>query len=270
MKEMALEDVSEYGFGNSSENSSYRRRFSPAALVRVTGWLALMLILALAATTVKADDREVDRDPFEAWNRPVHNFNETMDVYILKPVARGYRAITPRPVERAVANFFDNLTLPLSIVGSLLQLDSERTLKETGRFVVNSTVGIAGLFDPATPLGLEPQQKDIGQALESWGMTDSPYLVLPFLGPMTLVQIPDRIVYPLIGPTLLGSYWHDSIWALNIISLRAELLSASAILDESAADSYVFTREAFLQRRRFLFYDGEPPLDDFDAFFDDF
>lgn len=241
-----------------------------AAVGRVATRLGLLLLLALLATTVVADEADSDRDPFESWNRPVHNFNETLDVHILRPVARGYRAITPRPVERAIANFFSNLTLPLSIAGGLLQLDSERALKETGRFVVNSTVGIAGLFDPATGMGLEPQEEDIGQALESWGMTDSPYLVLPFLGPMTLVQIPDRIVYPLIGPTLLGSYWHDSIWALNIISLRAELLSASAILDESAADSYVFTREAFLQRRRFLFYDGEPPLDDFDAFFDDF
>lgn len=232
--------------------------------------LGLLLVLALSAGWVVAEDGGSDRDPFEAWNRPVHNFNETLDVHILQPVARGYRAVTPGPVERAIANFFDNLTLPLSIVGGLLQLDSERTLKETGRFVVNSTVGIAGLFDPATSLGLHPQAEDIGQALESWGATGSPYLVLPFLGPMTLVQIPDRIISPMIGPTLLGSYWHESMWAVSVISLRAELLSASAILDESAADSYIFTREAFLQRRQFLLYDGDPPLEDFDAFFDDF
>ncbi|MCC5888146.1 MAG: VacJ family lipoprotein [Gammaproteobacteria bacterium] len=234
------------------------------------GRLGLLLVLALAAGAAAAEDQEIDRDPFEAWNRPVHNFNETLDVHILQPVARGYRAITPSPVERAVSNFFDNLTLPLSIVGGLLQLDSERTLKETGRFVVNSTVGLAGLFDPATSLGLERQEEDIGQALESWGAKNSPYLVLPFLGPMTLVQIPDRIAAPLIGPTLMGGYWHDSLYVLSIISTRAELLSASAILDESAADSYIFTREAFLQRRRYLLYNGEPPLDDFDAFFDEF
>lgn len=239
-----------------------------AAGCKVLGLLGLLLFAPMPA--LATDSEEVDRDPFEAWNRPVHNFNETLDVHFLQPVARGYRAVTPRPVERSVANFFDNLTLPLSIVGGMLQLNSERMLKETGRFVVNTTVGIGGLFDPASSMGLERQEEDIGQALESWGLKHSPYLVLPFLGPMTLVQIPDRIISPMLGPTMMGSYWHESLWALSIVSTRADLLAGSAILDESAADSYIFTREAFLQRRRYLLYDGDPPLDDFDAFFDDF
>lgn len=253
----------------------------------VGGWMqaGLLLLWALSATVAAAEEPDErrdsghdenqysersERDPLEAWNRPVHHFNETLDIHILRPLARGYQTITPEPVERSIANFFDNLTLPLSVVGGLLQLDSERMLKETSRFVINSTVGIAGLFDPATSMGLERQEEDIGQALEHWGATDSPYLVLPFLGPMTLVQIPDRIASPLIGPTLLGSYWHESLWAVSLISTRAELLSTTAILDESASDTYVFTREAYLQRRRFLLYNGEPPPEDLDALFEDF
>lgn len=238
----------------------------------------LVLLGSLTATWAAAEQQYQEleqeqgsvRDPFEAWNRPVHRFNETLDIHILRPVARGYQAITPQPLERGIANFFDNLGLPLSVVGGLLQLDSERMLKETGRFVLNSTVGLAGLFDPATSLGFERQEEDIGQALESWGATDSPYLVLPFLGPMTLVQIPDRVVSPLIGPAMLGSYWQDYFWAIDLVSGRAQLLSASALIDESRADSYIFTREAYLQRRRFLLYDGEPPPEDFDALFEEF
>ncbi len=233
--------------------------------------LVMVLIVAVAAVPAPASDSEPpDRDPFEAWNRPVHKFNETLDVNVMQPVARGYRAVTPRPAQRAIANFFENLLLPLSIVGGMLQLDSEKMLTDTGRFVVNSTIGIGGLFDPASSMGLEYQQEDLGQAFESWGLKHSPYLVLPFLGPTTLVQVPDRIIGPLIQPAILGSYWHESLWALDLLSTRAELLAASGLLDESAADSYIFTREAFLQRRRFLLYDGDPPLDDFDAFFDDF
>ncbi|TVS16363.1 MAG: VacJ family lipoprotein [Gammaproteobacteria bacterium] len=232
--------------------------------------MVVALLSVLSVTALAEAEEPPDRDPFEAWNRPVHNFNETLDVNILQPVARGYRAVTPRPVERAVANFFDNLTLPLSIVGGMLQLNPERMLTDTGRFVVNSTIGVGGLFDPASSMGLEHQQEDIGQALESWGLKHSPYLVLPFLGPTTLVQIPDRVIAPLVGPTLMGGYWHESLWAMDFLSTRAELLAGSALLDEASADSYIFTREAFLQRRRFLLYDGEPPIDDFDAFFDDF
>lgn len=246
---------------------------------------ALIWALSAAAVAGERDDRldgaqndnedqyeepYSERDPFEAWNRPVHNFNESLDVRVLQPVARGYRAITPRPVERGVANFFDNLSLPLSAVGGLLQLDSERMLKESGRFVLNSTIGVAGLFDPATALGFERQNEDIGQALESWGATDSPYLVLPLMGPMTLVQIPDRVASPFVAPALLGSYWRDYYRAIDLISTRADLLSTTALLDESTGDSYIFTREAYLQRRRFLLYDGEPPPEDFDALFEEF
>lgn len=257
------------------EHGSPACRPSLGLRVRAAERMVLFLLLTLSTLVAVAQEQESppepdDRDPFEAWNRPVHSFNETLDVHLLRPVARGYRAVTPQPIVRAVANFFDNLTLPLSVAGGLLQLDSERSLKETGRFVLNTTVGIGGLFDPATSLGFERQQEDIGQALESWGATDSPYLVLPLMGPMTLVQIPDRVVSPFIGPALMGSYWHGSLRAVDVISTRAELLSVSALLDESASDSYVFTREAFLQRRRYLLYDGEPPVEDFDAFFDDF
>ncbi len=241
--------------------------FAPR-LARRLLWAAVLCLWLGAGQAAAETADPVDRDPFESWNRPMHNFNETLDKNVLQPVARGYQKITPRPVERSVANFFSNLTLPLSIVGSLLQLDAEKAVKETGRFVINSTVGFAGLFDPAGPLGLPPQEEDLGQALEYWGVKNSPYLVLPFVGPMTLVQIPDRILGPLSQPYITQDIWHPALYGLEIVSLRTELLAASALLDESAADSYIFTREAYLQRRRHLLYDGEPPLDD--LFDDDF
>jgi len=232
--------------------------------------ISALLCLCGLMPHLAAADAASDRDPWIRFNRPMHAFNDRVDDYVLEPSARLYRRVAPDFVERAVLNVFANLSAPLSISGALLQGKADRTAIATGRFLVNSTVGVAGVFDPATPLGLPDVQEDIGQALEVWGFDESPYLVLPFVGPMTLVQVPDRALRAWLPQVMMGSAWHPGYRALDVVSYRADVLAASTLLDSTAVDSYTFTREAFLQRRRYLRYDGELPNSDWDEFLDDF
>ncbi|HSG88131.1 MAG TPA: VacJ family lipoprotein [Pseudomonadales bacterium] len=233
------------------------------------GGLLALLALTGAAVAFGAE-APVNRDPFVAVNRPIHDFNQVLDRHLVRPVAESYERVVPDPVERMVLNFFSNLIGPARITGAFLQADVDRTLIAGTRFAVNSTVGVAGLFDPATPMGLPDQQEDIGQALEVWGLENSPYIVLPFLGPATLVQIPDRALSIWLPQQLLGGYYTPAVGALDIVSFRASLLATSSIVDDSSLDTYTFTRDAFLQRRRFLRYNGELPAEDWSDFLDDF
>ena len=236
---------------------------------RASGVIAMIVALLLmspAGADVEADAR----DPFESWNRAVHGFNMTLDEHIVEPAARGYTRVVPGPIQRRVSNFFSNLQLPLSVVGGILQGDVRKAVTDTSRFAFNSTIGIGGLFDPATAMGMEYQQEDIGQALESWGWRDSPYIVLPFLGPTTVAQFPDRVLSPMTGPWVMGDYWQPYMWVISGLDSRAQLLDASGALEGLSSDSYVLMREAFLERRRYLLHDGDPPVDDeFDDFFGD-
>lgn len=230
---------------------------------------AVLATLLAAPGAVRAADDE-NRDPLEPLNRRVFALNQWMDRIAIKPAAELYRSVVPDPVEFAVYNFFDNLAEPVSVLGSALQGDPRKTLVSTGRFAVNSTLGVAGLFDPATRLGLKDQQEDVGQALAVWGLEDTPYLVLPFWGPVTLTTIPDRFLVWWLAPTILDDYWHLSLRAVDTVSFRANALAATALVDEAAVDPYAFTRESFLQRRRYLRYDGNPPVEDLDKLFEDF
>lgn len=234
--------------------------------------LLMAFMLALLALGAQAGDVE-DRDPFERWNRPVHQFNVTLDQYLLAPVARGYAAVMPDVLQQRVSNFFSNLSLPISVIGGVLQADPEKAVTDASRFAFNSTIGIGGLFDPATAMGMPAQNEDIGQALEVWGLEDSPFLILPFLGPTTVVEIPDRVAWFVIEPYIVGDHWPDGMWALRLINMRAGLLDASSAMSEMSADNYVLLRESYLERRAYLRHDGDPPVeDDFDDFFggDDF
>lgn len=245
-------------------------RIASALATRAVASTLLALAGVLCCPGAGAAEAAVDRDPWVRFNRPVHAFNERVDDAVLEPAALLYRRVTPDPVERAILNFFDNVAAPISITGAALQADGERTAIATGRFLVNSTVGVAGLLDAATPMGLPDVNEDIGQALEVWGFENSPYLVLPFIGPMTVVQVPDRIARAWLPQLAFGDYWHQGWRVLDIVSYRADVLAASTLLDSSAIDSYTFTREAFLQRRRYLRFNGELPEEDWDAFLDDF
>lgn len=243
-----------------------------------SGWAAgrgIAAVLALAllsgcATTGSSQERHPD-DPWEGFNRKVFVFNDAIDRAVLKPVARGYRFITPSPVQTGVGNFFSNLGEPRTALNSLLQGKPGNAGIATGRFLINTTVGIGGLWDFATHMEITGREEDFGQTLAVWGWEDSRYLVLPLLGPSTLRDtggLPaDMVTYP--------TYYVDEdpvrygLTALRVVDMRAGLLDQEALI---SGDRYSFIRDTWLQRRRFEISDGDlgdDPFagDDFD--FDD-
>ena len=179
-------------------------------------------------------------------------------------MAKGYRKVTPALARQGVGNFFSNLAYPAVIVNNLLQGKAGAALSDTGRLLVNTTVGLGGLLDVASDIGLEEHDEDFGQTLAVWGVPAGPYVVLPFLGPSTLR---DAVTRP-ADAALNGLYYvddasvRDKLVVLDIIDLRARLLVAESQI-ESSNDPYLFVRESYLQRREYLIYDGDPPMDDF-------
>ena len=219
----------------------------------------LSLLLAFNAKNVYSSDD----DPLEPINRAIFGFNEVIDDAVLEPVAKGYRAITPDPVEKSVSNFFNNLGEINNIFNSTLQLKLDKTLSSSARFVINSTVGVFGLFDIATSLGIERHREDFGQTLGHYGVPAGPYLVLPFFGPSTFRDAPgfyaDIAVEKSISPvhTELHHEERQLIQATNVIDTRANLLQATKILDTAAKDKYIFLRESYLQKRTKMIADGK-------------
>ena len=236
--------------------------------------LPLLLVALLAsggcASTQTAENTNPD-DPWEGFNRKVFAFNDVLDRYALKPVARGYRTLTPDPVETGVGNFFSNLGEVRTALNSVLQGKPANAGLATSRFLINSTVGIGGLLDYATLMEVTADKEDFGQTLAVWGWDDSRYLVLPFLGPSTLrdtTGLPaDIAAYPV-------TYVEDdtvriSLTALSLIDTRAGLLDQEELI---RGDRYRFIRDAYLQSRQFEVSDGELGDDPFasDTFdFDD-
>ncbi len=201
-------------------------------------------------------------DPLEGFNRAMYGFNDYFDRYLLKPVAKGYRAVMPEFARTGVSNFFSNLKDPGIMVNNLLQGKPKDSASDLGRFLVNSTLGIYGLFDVATHMGLEKHNEDFGQTFAVWGVPDGPYLVLPILGPSNFRdgfgEIPDWYMLPTTHMEEQSTA--SKLFALRLVNRRAQLLDESDILDEAAGqDPYVFIREAYRQRRINLIYDGDPP-----------
>ncbi|MFW3616250.1 MlaA family lipoprotein [Billgrantia antri] len=234
--------------------------------------LAAMAMLAGCAGRVAVEERHPD-DPWEGFNRQVFSFNEAIDRTVLKPVARGYRAVTPQPVQTGVGNFFSNLGEIRTTLNSLLQGKPANAGLSTSRFLINTTVGIAGLWDFATHMGITADEEDFGQTLGVWGVGEGPYLVLPLLGPST---VRDTSGLPLDAYTYPLTYVEDDkvrygLTALRIVDVRAGFLDQEELI---RGDRYVFIRDAYLQRRRFEVSDGEQgedpfASDEFDFDFDD-
>lgn len=232
----------------------------------------LLLVLALAGCATTGGNTEdpygtPTYDPLEPLNRAVYVFNDRFDRYLAKPAARGYRAVVPRPVRRGVTNFFANLWEPSIMVNDLLQGKFGHAASDLARFLTNSTIGVFGLFDVASGMGLERHDEDLGQTLGVWGFGEGPYLVLPFFGPSNIRDgvglYGDLQMYP---PTHLhdeSTRWN--LYVLDAVDTRARLLDAGDILEQAAGeDPYVFVREAYLLRRRSQIQDGmdQPaPLD---------
>lgn len=225
--------------------------------------LTAALLLALAAGCATVPGPPNPRDPWEGYNRGMYAFNDGVDKAVLKPVAQGYQKVVPGFMQEGVQNFFGNLA-DLGIgLNNILQGKVVDGLSDIGRFGVNTVMGVAGLWDVASPMGLDKHNEDFGQTLGRWGVPPGPYLVLPLFGPSTLRDAPARYVDPQFfqGRWIDSTGWTYSLFVLDITRTRAGLLKAGDILDEAALDRYTFTRDAWLQRRRHLVYDGRPPKD---------
>ena len=226
-------------------------------MTRSLAALAFSLLAAGCATTGASNPR----DPWEPLNRTTFGFNEAADRAVLKPLAEGYVAVVPAFAREGVNNFFENIADVATGLNNILQGKPGDGVSDLGRVVVNSTLGIFGLWDVATPMGLEKHNEDFGQTLGVWGVGSGPYLVLPLLGPSTARDAPARAVDP-------GWYYNNAIhnwraeWTLRVLDTlrtRASLLKAESVLEQAALDRYAFIRDAWLQRRRSQVYDGRPP-----------
>ncbi len=202
-------------------------------------------------------------DPLEPINRGIDRFNQEFDKDVAKPVAKGYRVVTPDPLDRGITNFFNNLADIPSAANNLFQLKPVRALSDVGRVCINTTIGLLGFFDVASDMGLPIYREDLGQTLGYWGVGDTPYLVIPIYGPSTLRDFVGRIGDFFMNPvsySTQGVYW--SLVMLNLVDTRADLLEAGDVLDEAAVDRYSFMREFYLQKRDSAIGDGQSSLND--------
>ncbi len=203
-------------------------------------------------------------DPFESFNRSMFQFNESVDKYAFKPVAQGYDFIMPGLASKGVTNFFSNIDDIVVFFNQLLQFKFSAAAATSARFVFNTTFGLLGLIDVASHMDLYKKNEDFGQTLAVWGVPSGPYLVLPFLGPLTVRDTAGLAVdWTYFDPIFDRQTLKQSLVTLTIkyIDIRASLLKASNILDETVPDKYAFVRDAWLLRREFLIYDGNPPED---------
>lgn len=201
-------------------------------------------------------ERELEApDPWETMNRKIFAFNDVVDRYTLRPVGKAYQWLTPDLVEQGIGNVFSNLGEVTVIANDLLQFKLVQALSDSGRFLLNSTVGIAGLFDVASPIGLEKHAEDFGQTLGYWGMGAGPYLVVPLLGPYNLRD--GFGAYADSYSDLVARVDHiptrNQLWLLRIIDKRVSLFAAEELI---TGDRYTFVRDAYLQRREYLVNDG--------------
>ncbi|MBU2885955.1 VacJ family lipoprotein [Gilvimarinus agarilyticus] len=226
-------------------------------------------MLAILAPMAQASD---ERDPWEGFNRAIFAFNDVADTYVVRPVAVGYETITPEPVQLGVGNFFGNLKEVPNVFNSILQGKFGRAGKDTGRFFINTTLGVAGLFDVASHMGIpRTEGEDFGQTLAKWGVPNGPYLMLPVLGPRTLRDAAGMPIDWVTDPKTYVGHTRTSyeIKAIELLDTRAGLLSLE---QDIGSDKYALYRDIYLQRREYLINDGEVEdsfggdLDDFDDF----
>ena len=224
----------------------------------------LLIILSVLLSACSTPVNKVTNDPWESFNRPMYVFNDTLDVYALKPLAKGYKAVTPDIVEAGVSNFFGNLGDVKNFINNALQLKFVDAGLDLSRIAFNSTIGLGGLIDVATPLGYPKSNEDFGQTLGAWGLSSGPYVIMPFFGPSTLRGVAGLPVNLVTNPVRYVEPSSDQwiLVSLDTINTRAAFLKASGIRDTAALDPYIFTREAFLQRRVNLVSDGQVSINE--------
>ena len=225
--------------------------------------LVAVFLAVLASGCASVSGQGNPRDPWEEYNRSAYAFNDAFDRAAFKPVVEVYVNGTLDFLREGVANFFENIYDINTGINNILQGKVADGVGDLARFAVNSVMGIGGLWDVATPMGLEKHHEDFGQTLGRWGVPPGPYFVIPFLGPSTLRDAPARFVDPnyAYNRQISDIALRNSLFGLDTVRTRADLLKAGKIRDEAALDPYSFTRDAWLQRRRNQVYDGRPPRD---------
>ena len=231
--------------------------------------LLLATIAATGCASAPPPEERSPADPWEPLNRSISSFNHGLDRVTFRPIAKVYEAVVPSTARLGVTNFSSNLRTPLNVINLFLQGKVRKGFRETGRFLANSTFGVGGLIDVATDMGLERQNEDFGQTFAHWGVPDGPYVVVPIFGPWTLRGALALPLNFLADPLLHydNSSIRDKVYFLRSIDARHRLFPAEALL-EGSPDRYLTIRESWIQRRQFLIYDGDPPVDD--DFYDDF
>jgi phospholipid-binding lipoprotein MlaA len=218
-----------------------------------------LTLFAIALTGCASLKNAEPGDPLEPINRGIYSFNNTFDHYLLKPIAKGYDAVVPGPVKTGVSNVFQNVSDVQSIVSDIVQLKPAKLGDDLGRVVLNTTFGLGGIFDLATPMGIERGDEDFGQALGYWGIGPGPYLMIPFLGPSSLRDIVGRGVDGQIDPVGFVSSVpvRNSLQGLRVVDARVGLFPAEELMNQAALDRYTFLRSAYLQRRESQVLDGK-------------
>ncbi len=237
----------------------------------VTLLCTLLLCITSCATNrgIEGEPVRAESDPWETMNRGIYGFSNAVDRVTLKPIAKGYRKLVPRFARRGVSNFSDNLFTPRSALNNFLQGKGKAGFSDIGRFILNSTVGIGGLFDVASAAGFEEYGEDFSQTLAVWGLPAGPYVYIPLIGPRTLLSAVALPVDLLSDPL---AYYNDTsvrdrVYVLRAIDLRARLLPAEMLIEDSQ-DPYIAIRESYLQNRLYEVHDGDPPEDE--DFYDEF
>ena len=248
---------------NNSRNNS---QVNPAKHIPVCLLLGIIIGLSGCAMTGKDASATNQADPYENLNRKIYGFNDNVDDYVAKPIADAYKYVTPDFMETGVSNFFNNLKTINVVLNDVLQAKFEQSGRDTGRFLMNSTLGMAGLFDVAKTVGLDQNDEDFEQTLAVWGVPQGSYLVLPLLGPITTRGIPGAVFDTAANPV---TYVGAPLQAISLLNTRANAEGSLKFIDEASLDPYVFTRESFLQWRNHLASDGKTDassdLNDIDA-----
>ncbi|MDG2434201.1 MAG: VacJ family lipoprotein [Gammaproteobacteria bacterium] len=218
----------------------------------------VLILFSLAGCSYQNELVYDSLDPFESTNRSMYEFNENLDKAILEPAADTYDYVTPKPFRKLVNNVFNNAKYPITIANDLLQGKGKEFIQDTSRFVINTTIGLAGIFDPAASMGFQYRDEDFGQTLATWGLPQGPYMMVPFLGPYTLRELIGDVVDGSFSP-LLNLDNSNSKIALNIADQIQKRSSLSALEEElySSFDPYLYIRDSYFQNRKYKISDGE-------------
>jgi phospholipid-binding lipoprotein MlaA len=236
--------------------------------MRKQGYARAALAIVVASTlsacvTLPPNSQRSPQDPWESWNRGVYKFNDTLDRAVAKPVAKAYVRVVPEPIRIGVTNFFANLETPTVLINDALQGKFVAAASDLGRFVLNTTLGLGGILDPATQAGLAHNDEDFGQTLGKWGVHPGPFIEIPILGPSDLRDAPARVVDTYTNPRqyIKNDWIKYGLYLPDFTDRRAALLSLDATLQKTY-DPYAFVRDAYLQQRAYKVSDGQGGADD--------